>query len=173
MIKKRNFLAVWMLNIKVFWHRFLLKRSARKKSAEVSFMAQNVMDLQDVSVRDCMVPREKIVAVDVDSSLDELQRKFTETGFSKVLIYEKTLDCVLGYVHAFDLFKNPKNIRDILRKVEVVSETMPSNDLLKEMIEQKRSITVVANDSCITLGLITLEDLMEEIFGEIDDEFDK
>ncbi|MDR2908067.1 MAG: hemolysin family protein [Bacteroidales bacterium] len=135
-------------------------------------MVQNVMDLQHVKVRECMVPRKEIVAIDVHSSLLELQETLTETGFSKVLIYRNSIDDIIGYVHAFDLFKKPKNIRDILRKIEVVPETMLSNKLMKDMIDKKRSITVVVDEFGGTSGLITLEDLMEEIFGEIEDEFD-
>ncbi|MDR0438276.1 MAG: hemolysin family protein [Bacteroidales bacterium] len=135
-------------------------------------MVQNVMDLQHAKVRECMVPRKEIVAVDVNSSLSELQQKFTETGLSKILIYKNSVDDIIGYIHAFDLFKNPKTIRDILRKIEVVPESMLSSKLMKEMIDKKRSITVVVDEFGGTSGIITLEDLMEEIFGEIEDEFD-
>ncbi|MCL2417002.1 MAG: hemolysin family protein [Bacteroidales bacterium] len=135
-------------------------------------MVQNVMDLQHAKVRECMVPRKEIVAIDVRSSLTELQQKFTETGLSRILIYKSSVDDIIGYVHAFDLFKKPKSIRDILRKIEVVPETMLCNKLMKEMIDKKRSITVVVDEFGGTSGVITLEDLTEEIFGEIEDEFD-
>jgi CBS domain containing-hemolysin-like protein len=135
-------------------------------------MVQNVMDLQHAKVRESMIPRKEIVAIDVNSSLQELQQKFTETGFSRILIYETSVDEIIGYVHAFDLFKNPKNIRDILRKVEMVPETMQGNKLMREMIDKKRNITVVVDEFGGTSGVITLEDLTEEIFGEIEDEFD-
>ncbi|MCL2414726.1 MAG: hemolysin family protein [Bacteroidales bacterium] len=135
-------------------------------------MVQNVMDLQHAKVRECMVPRKEIVAIDVNSSLTELQQKFTETGLSRILIYKSSVDDIIGYVHAFDLFKKPKSIRDILRKIEVVPETMLGNKLMKEMIDKKRSITVVVDEFGGTSGVITLEDLTEEIFGEIEDEFD-
>jgi CBS domain containing-hemolysin-like protein len=135
-------------------------------------MVQNVMDLQHAKARECMVPRKEIVAIDVHSSLSELQQKFTETGLSKILIYKNSIDDIIGYVHAFDLFNKPKNIREILRKIEVVPETMHGNKLMKEMIDKKRSITVVVDEFGGTSGVITLEDLMEEIFGEIEDEFD-
>jgi len=135
-------------------------------------MVQNVMDLQHAKVRESMVPRKEIVAIDVNSSLTELQQKFTETGFSRILIYKTSVDEIIGYVHAFDLFKNPKSIRDILRKIEMVPETMFGNKLMKDMIDKKRSITVVVDEFGGTSGVITLEDLTEEIFGEIEDEFD-
>ena len=135
-------------------------------------MVQNVMDLQNAKVRECMVPRKEIVAIDVNASLTELQQKFTETGLSRILIYKSSVDDIIGYVHAFDLFKNPKSIRDILRKIEVVPETMLGNKLMKEMIDKRRSITVVVDEFGGTSGVITLEDLTEEIFGEIEDEFD-
>ena len=135
-------------------------------------MVQNVMDLQHVKARECMIPRMEVVAIDVQSSLSELQQKFTETGLSRILIYKNSVDDIIGYVHAFDLFKNPKTISDILRKVEVVPEAMPGNKLMKEMIDKKRSITVVVDEFGGTSGVITLEDLTEEIFGEIEDEFD-
>ena len=135
-------------------------------------MVQNVMDLQHAKVRECMVPRKEIVAIDVDSSLKELQQKFTETGFSRILIYEHSIDEIIGYVHAYELFKKPKSIRNILRKVEMVPESMPCNKLMKEMMGKKRNITVVVDEFGGTSGVITLEDLTEEIFGEIEDEFD-
>ncbi|MCL2027143.1 MAG: hemolysin family protein [Bacteroidales bacterium] len=135
-------------------------------------MVQNVMDLQYAKVRESMVPRKEIVAIDVNSSLTELQQKFTETGFSRILIFKNSVDEIIGYVHAFDLFKNPKTIRDILRKVEMVPETMLGNKLMKNMIDKKRNITVVVDEFGGTSGVITLEDLTEEIFGEIEDEFD-
>ncbi|MCL2413502.1 MAG: hemolysin family protein, partial [Bacteroidales bacterium] len=149
--------------------------NAPKEENEISQeiqLVQNVMDLQHAKVRECMVPRKEIVAIDVNSSLTELQQKFTETGFSRILIYKTSVDDIIGYVHAFDLFKMPKNIRDILRKIEVVPETMPGNKLMKEMIDKKRSITVVVDEFGGTSGVITLEDMTEEIFGEIEDEFD-
>ncbi len=135
-------------------------------------MVQNVMDLKNVRVRECMVPRPEIVAMEIHSPLSEINQKMIDTGLSKVLIYKENIDNIVGYVHAFDMFKKPQNIRTILREISTVPEALSANKLLKSMIDEHKSIAVVVDEFGGTSGIVALEDLMEEIFGEIEDEFD-
>ena len=133
----------------------------------------NALDFADAKAREIMIPRIEIEAVDINTDIDELRKKFIDTGMSKIIIYDDNIDNVVGYVHSFDLFKNPKNIRSVLRKVLFVPETIPINDLLNEMTKKKKNIAIVLDEYGGTSGLITLEDIIEEIFGEIEDEHDK
>ncbi len=133
----------------------------------------NALDFADVKAREIMIPRIEIIAVDENTNIDELKQKFIETGLSKIIIYDDNIDNITGYVHSFDLFKNPKSIRSIIRKVLFVPETIPINDLLNEMTRKKKNIAIVLDEYGGTSGLITLEDIIEEIFGEIEDEHDK
>lgn len=137
-------------------------------------MVQNVMELRKSKVRDCMVPASEIVQAAYETPLDELVRLFTRTGFSKILIYKEQPDKIAGYVHAYDLFRepSPKSIAEIIRPIYAVPETIAAGTLLKEMIEKHKSIAAVFDANGAVSGMLTLEDLMEEIFGEIEDEFD-
>lgn len=137
-------------------------------------MVQNVMELRKSKVRDCMVPAADIVRAAYDTPLTGLVQLFTQTGFSKILIYDKIPDKIAGYVHAYDLFRDPAPtaIAEIIRPIYAVPETTAAGVLLKEMIENHKSIAVVFDGGGVVSGLLTLEDLMEEIFGEIEDEFD-
>ena len=119
-----------------------------------------------------MIPRTEITAVDVTESSKNLNTLFTETGFSKILIYKDTIDDILGYVHSFELFKKPKNLKSILVPVEFVPETMLIKDILSVLIKKRKSIAVVLDEYGGTSGIITVEDIVEELFGEIEDEHD-
>ncbi len=133
----------------------------------------NALNFGNVRARDIMVPRTEIVAIDLnDSNLQELEKLFKESGHSKIIAYEDNIDNIAGYIHFFDLFKKPKNIRQILRKIIMVPETEPVSDLLKKMIRKKKSIAVVFEEYGGTAGIVTLEDIMESLFGEIEDEHD-
>lgn len=137
-------------------------------------MVENVMALRKSKVRDCMVPASEIVRTSDDTDMASLIRLFTQTGFSKILIYKECPDKIIGYVHAYDLFREPmpQAISDIVRPIDTVPETIAVGTLLKEMIEHHKSIVTVFGLDGAVSGLLTLEDLMEEIFGEIEDEFD-
>ncbi len=134
---------------------------------------RNALDFSEVKVRECMVPRTEIVAVDADSSVEDLRKKFVETRLSKILIYESNVDQLIGYTHSHELFRRPESIRSILRPVHIFPESMPAKDALTLFIQQRKSLAVVVDEFGVTAGILTMEDVMEEIFGEIEDEHDK
>lgn len=140
--------------------------------SEVQFF-QNALGFSLVKARDVMVPRTEIIGQDIEDSLDNLRHLFIETGCSKVLIYKEDIDDVLGYVHAFELFKKPKSIKSVLRPVEFVPETMLVKDIMNTLTKKRKSMAVVIDEYGGTSGLLTLEDIIEELFGEIEDEHDK
>jgi CBS domain containing-hemolysin-like protein len=142
-----------------------------EESREIQIF-RNAVEFPDIKVRECMIPRTEVVAVPHDEQPDEIRSIFSQTGLSKILIFRESIDNIIGYVHAFDFFKKPKDIRPIIRPVMLVPETMHVNKLLKNFIQQQKSIAVVIDEFGGTSGIITIEDIMEEIFGEIDDEYD-
>lgn len=133
---------------------------------------QNALEFDNVKAREIMIPRTEIIAVDINDSIVILKNLFVETGYSKILVYKNSLDNVLGYAHAFEMFKIPKNIRSIILPVEFVPESMMINNVLNVLIKKKRSISVVLDEYGGTSGIITVEDIVEELFGEIIDEHD-
>ncbi len=133
---------------------------------------QNALEFSDVKAREVMIPRNEIVSVDIDVQQDELSTKFTETGLSKILVYQANNDDILGYIHSFELFKKPKHLREIVRKVVFIPETMLVKDVLNLMIKKRTSISVVVDEYGGTSGIMTTEDIVEELFGEIEDEHD-
>jgi CBS domain containing-hemolysin-like protein len=133
---------------------------------------QNALEFSGVKSREVMVPRTELVAVEIHDSVKSLNELFTSTGYSKILIYRDTIDDILGYVHAFDLFKKPNTIRSIIMPVEFVPETMLVNDVLNVLIKKRKSISVVLDEYGGTSGIMTVEDIVEELFGEIEDEHD-
>ena len=133
---------------------------------------QNALEFDNLKSREIMIPRTEIVAVEINESISNLKKLFVQTGYSKILVYRGSLDDVLGYAHAFELFKKPKNIRSILLPVEFVPESMLINNVLNVLIKKKRSISVVLDEFGGTSGIITIEDIVEELFGEIVDEHD-
>ena len=146
-------------------------RQEEENSQEI-LMIQNAMDFKNVKLRDCMVPRTEIVAVDRQCYIGDLRKLFTESGLSKIMIYEGDIDKLIGYVHAYDLFSKPPSLLKIIRKVDVYPETMPARNLLNEFIKNHKSIAIVVDEFGGTSGIVTMEDIIEEIFGEIEDEYD-
>ena len=133
---------------------------------------QNAIEFQEMKIRECMVPRTDIIGVNENSSLEELRDLFLKSGHSKIVIFKENIDNIIGYIHVYDLFQQPKSVAGIIRELSFVPETMAANEFMSKMIKQENSIAVVLDEFGGTSGIITLEDLMEEIFGEIEDEFD-
>ncbi len=133
---------------------------------------QNALEFSEVKAREVMIPRTEIIAVELHKTIKALNVLFTETGCSKILVYKDTVDDVLGYVHSFELFKKPKTIKSILLPVEFVPETMLIKDVLNVLIKKRKSIAIVLDEYGGTSGMMTVEDIVEELFGEIEDEHD-
>ncbi|MEZ8003408.1 MAG: hemolysin family protein [Patiriisocius sp.] len=133
---------------------------------------QNALDFSDIKSREVMIPRTEIVAVDINTPIDELSMQFTETGLSKIIVYKGNIDDVVGYVHSFDLFKKPETLQGVLMPVVFVPETMLAKDVLNILSKKHKSIAVVVDEYGGTSGVITVEDIIEELFGEIEDEHD-
>jgi CBS domain containing-hemolysin-like protein len=135
-------------------------------------MIQNVREFHSTKVRECMVPRNEIIAVDDTTSIDELHALFIGTQHSKIPVYKESIDNLTGYVHLYDLFGKPSDIKSVIRPVIIVPETIAASNVLDMMINQRKSVAVVVDEFGGTAGMVTVEDLIEEIFGEIEDEFD-
>lgn len=133
---------------------------------------QNALDFSSIKTRDCIVPRTEVVAVDLANSLDELKNRFIESGISKIIVYDGNIDNVVGYIHSSEMFRNPKDWRENVKEVPIVPATMAANKLMKLFMQQKKTIAVVVDEFGGTSGIVSMEDLVEEIFGDIEDEHD-
>jgi len=133
---------------------------------------QNALDFSEVKTREAMVPRAEVIAVEEKTSIEDIKALFISTGLSKIPVYRETIDHILGYVHAFEIIKKPKTLVNILLPVAYIPETMLVNDVLKLLTRQHKSIAVVIDEYGGTSGIVTVEDIVEELFGEIEDEFD-
>ena len=133
---------------------------------------QNALDFSNLRIRDCMIHRTEIEAVDKNTSAEELMRVFVETGFSKIIVYEDTIDNIIGYIHSSEMFKRTATWQDNITKMPFVPESMQAQKLMEQFLKQKKSLAVVVDEFGGTAGIISLEDIIEELFGEIEDEHD-
>ena len=133
---------------------------------------QNALDFSEVKVREAMVPRTEVVSIEIGASLSDIKKLFTSSGLSKIPVFENSIDDILGYIHAFEMFKKPTDLKKILLPVAFVPETMRISEVLKLLTKQHKSIAVVMDEYGGTSGIITVEDIIEELFGEIEDEHD-
>jgi putative hemolysin len=133
---------------------------------------ENALELPKVKIRQCLVPRKEVVGLDVSSSVENVRQKFIETKLSKLVVYEKTIDNIVGYIHQLDLFKHPATLQTILLPIPAVPESMSATDLISKFTRERKSIAWVVDEFGGTAGIVTMEDVLEEIFGEIHDEYD-
>jgi CBS domain containing-hemolysin-like protein len=133
---------------------------------------QNALDFSNIKARDCMIPRTEIIAVDVEEEIETLKKLFIDKGLSKVLVYRTSIDNIIGYVHSFELFKRPASIKQILLPISFVPAAIPGKELLEMFTKQAGNIVVVVDEYGGTAGIVTIEDVIEEIFGDIEDEHD-
>jgi len=133
---------------------------------------KNALDFSKIMVRDCMIPRTDVISMDVAGKMDDLRKSFFKSGHSKIIIYEDSIDTILGYVHSYELFKNPSEIKDMLLPISFVPESMRVQKVLDQLLKDRRSIAVVLDEYGGTSGIICLEDIVEQLFGEIHDEHD-
>ncbi len=133
---------------------------------------QNAIDFSSIKARECMIPRTEIIAIDVKEDIKSLTKLFRETGLSKILVYRDNIDNIIGYVHHFELFKQPKSIQNVLLPIFIVPESMSAKDVLSNFIEKQKSVALVVGELGGTSGMLTLEDVVEELVGEIEDEHD-
>ena len=145
----------------------------KKESVETEVqLFKNALDFSKVKLREIMVPRTEIEMLDLNSSIDELRQRFVETGYSRIIFYDNNIDNIVGYVHSSVIFNNPESFKPFVNNVLIVPETMPANKLLSTFIQEHRSIAIVVDEFGGTSGMVTSEDILEEIFGEIEDEHD-
>ena len=147
--------------------------SEKKEIIETEIkLFKNALDFSKIKLREVMIPRTEIAMMETGASINELRQKFVETGYSRILIFNESIDNIIGYVHSSMLFRNPQTIDPFIKNVLIVPETMPANKLLSTFIQEHRSIAIVVDEFGGTAGMVTSEDILEEIFGEIEDEHD-
>jgi CBS domain containing-hemolysin-like protein len=175
----RNLFQVRLVNkkeafTKVDLAHFVQQSKDQKEQQELNTdLFENALSLPDIKIRECLVPRTEIVGVDLQTSIESLTEIFMETKLSKLIVYDDTLDTIVGYVHQLDLFKKTKDIKAIIHPILLVTESMNAADLINLFSKKRKSIAWVVDEFGGTAGIVTMEDVLEEIFGEINDEYDE
>lgn len=153
-------------------HNKIAKQSTQGIDPEVEIL-QNALDFSNIKVRDCMVPRTDIIGININDSIESLRKKFIQTGHSKILVYKENLDNIIAYVHSYELFKEPDHIKDILLPISLIPESILAQVALDKLLKERRSVALVVDEYGGTSGLICVEDILEELVGEIEDEHDE
>ena len=153
-------------------HNEILKNSNTNIEPEIEIL-KNALNFSKTRVRDCMIPRTDIVGVEINDKVEDLKKKFISTGHSKILVYKKNLDNIIAYVHSYEIFKKPENINEILLPISIVYESMLVKEALDSLLKKRRSVSLVVDEYGGTSGLICVEDIIEELVGEIEDEHDE
>lgn len=154
---------------------YVTESAPAEENAEMDVDTQifkNAIEFQSLKVRECMIPRTEIVAIEVTDSIESLKEKFTQSGHSKIVVYRESVDNIIGYVHIVDLYRAPKSLDKIVMPIIIATESMSANELMRQLIEKRRSIAVVVDEFGGTSGIVTIEDIIEEIIGDIEDEHD-
>jgi putative hemolysin len=136
-------------------------------------LLENAQEFPKVKIRQCLVPRKEVVGIDIQASIEDIQKKFIDTKLSKLIVYENNIDQISGYVHQLDLFRKPANIKSVLLPIPAVPESMSAADLISKFSSERKSIAWVVDEFGGTAGIVTMEDVLEELFGEIEDEYDR
>ena len=170
--KKRNKLIFGRVDLDDFVNNLIQENEDPIEIDHEVKMFQNALDFSKIKLRECIVPRTEIEAIELNDELSVLKANFIETGYSKILVYQESIDNVIGYANSLDLFKNPKDIKSMVHTIQIVPESMPANKLLELFIKEHKSIAIVVDEFGGTSGMVTIEDIIEEIFGDIKDEHD-